>query len=36
MAPDEELIRKHAKLGGFPADSITRIANIIDLSTAEA
>jgi hypothetical protein len=36
MAPNEELIRKHAKLGGFPADSITKITSIIDLSTAES
>lgn len=35
MAPSEELIRKHAEMGGFPANSITEIANIIDLSTAE-
>lgn len=36
IAPNEELIRTHAKLGGFPADSITEITNIIDLSTADA
>lgn len=35
MAPNEELIREHARLGGFPANSITRISDIIDLSTAE-
>jgi len=35
LAPDEELIREHARLGGFPADSITRIANIIEPSTSE-
>ena len=35
IAPDEELIREHAKLGGFPANSITKISDIIDLQTAE-
>ena len=35
IAPDEQLIREHAKLGGFPANSITRISDIIDLQTAE-
>ena len=35
IAPNENLIREHARLGGFPADSITEISNIIDLQTAE-
>lgn len=35
LAPDEEMIREHARLGGFPATSITQISEIIDLSTAE-
>ena len=35
LAPSEELIREHARLGGFPANKITEIASIIDLSTAE-
>ena len=35
IAPSEELIRKHAQMGGFPANSITEISNIIDLGTAE-
>jgi hypothetical protein len=35
LAPNEELIRRHAEMGGFPANSITEISNIIDLSTAE-
>ncbi len=33
-ATDEELIRRHAELGGFPADRIARVASIIDPSTA--
>ena len=35
LAPDEEMIREHARLGGFPANSVTKISDIIDLSTAE-
>ena len=35
LAPNAELIREHARLGGFPANTITEISNIIDLSTAE-
>jgi hypothetical protein len=33
-APDEALIRRHAELGGFPADRISRVSSIIDPSTA--
>ena len=36
IAPDEATIREHAKLGGFPADSIRPIRRIIDPTTAEA
>ena len=35
LAANEELIREHARLGGFPANSITEISNVIDLQTAE-
>jgi hypothetical protein len=35
VAPSEELIRKHAKEGGFPADRITPIRTMIDPTTAE-
>ncbi|NEU09595.1 DUF4242 domain-containing protein [Flavihumibacter sp. R14] len=35
LAPNEELIREHARLGGFPVNTITEIATIIDPSTAE-
>lgn len=35
LAPSEELIREHARLGGFPANKITEVSAIIDLSTAE-
>jgi len=35
VAPNEELILEHARLGGFPADSITKIATIIEPVTSE-
>lgn len=34
LAEDEEAIREHAKLSGFPADRITPISSIIDPTTA--
>jgi hypothetical protein len=36
IAPDEETVREHARRGGFPADSVQRVAAIIDPTTAEA
>lgn len=33
-APDPALLRRHADLGGFPANRISRIAAVIDPSTA--
>lgn len=35
-APDEGAIRDHARLGGFPADSVAKVVAIIDPTTAEA
>ena len=35
IAPSEELIREHAKLGKFPANSISEISSIIDPTTSE-
>jgi len=35
LAPTEELIREHARLTGFPANSITKISTVIDPMTAE-
>lgn len=35
LAPSEELIREHAKRGGFPANSIRQILSRIDPSNAE-
>ncbi|GGD45978.1 DUF4242 domain-containing protein [Muriicola marianensis] len=34
-APDEKMVREHAKQGGFPANRISRVATIIDPVTAE-
>ena len=34
-APNEDMIREHAKQGGFPASSINQISTIIDPVTAE-
>ncbi len=36
IAPNEELIREHAKQGGFPANSVAEVKTIIDPTTAEA
>ena len=35
-AASEELVREHARRGGFPANSVARVTGIIDPSTAEA
>jgi hypothetical protein len=34
-AKNEELIREHAKKGGFPANSVSEVANIISPATAD-
>jgi hypothetical protein len=34
-APDAELIREHARLGGFPADSVQEVRAMISPATAE-
>jgi cell division inhibitor SulA len=36
IAPNAELIREHARLGGFPADRVLEVARIIDPTTAES
>jgi hypothetical protein len=36
IAPNADIIRDHARLGGFPADRVLEIAVIIDPTTAEA
>ena len=35
IAPDEKTVREHAEQGGFPANSVSEIAAIIDPTTAE-
>jgi hypothetical protein len=35
IAPDEATVREHAKLGGFPADSVQQVRRMIDPTTAE-
>lgn len=35
IAPNEELVREHARQGGFPADRVMEIKSIIDPTTAE-
>ncbi len=36
IAPNEEMVREHAKLGGFPANSVAEVRRIIDPTTAES
>lgn len=35
IAPNKELVGEHACQGGFPANSISEVKNIIDPTTAE-
>jgi len=35
IAPNEALVREHAKRGGFPADAVSSVSQIIDPTTAE-
>jgi hypothetical protein len=35
IAPNEEMVRKHAQQGGFPANSVSQVRSIIDPTTAE-
>ena len=34
-AKNEDLVREHAKRGGFPANSVSEVANVISPATAE-
>ena len=34
-AANEEMVREHAKQGGFPANSVSQVSTIIDPVTAE-
>jgi hypothetical protein len=35
IAPNAEMIREHARLGGFPADAVLEVKAIIDPTTSE-
>ncbi len=35
IAPNEEMVREHAAQGGFPANSVSEVATMIDPTTAE-
>ncbi|MGG9971535.1 DUF4242 domain-containing protein [Ferruginibacter sp. SUN002] len=35
LAPNEAMVREHAQQGGFPANSVSLVAAIIDPATAE-
>jgi hypothetical protein len=35
IAPDESAVRRHAELGGFPANRIARVTQVIDPTTSE-
>jgi hypothetical protein len=35
IAPNEEMVREHARQGGFPANRISEIKSVIDPTTAE-
>ncbi|MGB6449288.1 MAG: DUF4242 domain-containing protein [Steroidobacteraceae bacterium] len=34
-ATDESLVRRHAELGGFPANKVSAVSSVIDPATAE-
>jgi len=35
IAPDEATVRKHAQMGGFPANKISQVRGVIDPLTSE-
>lgn len=35
IAPDEAAVRKHAEMGGFPANRVSEVRTMIDPTTAE-
>jgi hypothetical protein len=35
IAPDEATVRKHAQMGGFPANKVTQVRQMIDPLSAE-
>jgi hypothetical protein len=35
IAPDEETVRRHAQMGGFPANKVAQVRAVIDPTTSE-
>ena len=35
IAPNEDVVREHARLGGFPANRVLQVRTVIDPTTAE-
>ena len=35
IAPNEQMVREHARQGGFPANKISEVRSVIDPTTAE-
>lgn len=35
IAPDEDTVRKHAQMGGFPANKVSQVRSVIDPTTAD-
>ena len=36
IAPNEEMVREHARQGGFPANRVSQVRTILDPTTAES
>ena len=36
IAPNEEMVREHARQGGFPANRVSRVGSVIDPTTADS
>ncbi|MBI4478881.1 MAG: DUF4242 domain-containing protein [Acidobacteria bacterium] len=36
IAPNEEMVREHARQGGFPANRVSEVTSVIDPTTAES
>jgi Nickel responsive protein SCO4226-like len=35
IAPNEEMVREHARMGGFPANHVSAVKTLIDPTTSE-
>jgi hypothetical protein len=35
IAPNEDMVREHARQGGFPANSVAKVMTVIDPTTSE-